>query len=52
MMDSMIWNNMTTSMELAQECLRQSPSTGEEHAEASQAFEGLESFAQTIESGV
>ena len=51
MTDSMIWNAMTTSMQLAQECLKESPSSGEEQAEASQPFEGLESFAQTIESG-
>ncbi|XP_032229224.2 autophagy-related protein 2 homolog B isoform X2 [Nematostella vectensis] len=50
MTESMIFNNMTTSMELAQECLRQAPSPGEEQAEATQQFEGLESFAQTIES--
>ena len=42
---------MTTSMQLAQECLKQGPSPGEEQAEVSQPFEGLESFAQTIESG-
>lgn len=51
MTDSMIFNAMTTSMQLAQECLKESPSSGEEQAEASQPFEGLESFAQTIESG-
>ena len=51
MTESMVWNAMTTSMELAQECLKQGPSSGEEQAEASQPFEGLESFAQTIESG-
>ena len=52
MTDSMIWNAMTTSMQLAQECLKEGPSTGEEQAEASPQFEGLESFAQTIESGM
>jgi len=51
MTDSMIWNAMTTSMQLAQECLKEGPSSGEEQAEASPPFEGLESFAQTIESG-
>lgn len=51
MTDSMVWNAMTTSMQLAQECLKEDPSTGEEQAEASPPFEGLESFAQTIESG-
>lgn len=40
-------------MEMAQECLKQGPSPGEEQAEAAtQQFEGLETFAQTIESGV
>ena len=52
MMDSMLWNSMTTSMELAQECLKQPPSSGEEQADTGQTFEGLESFAQTIESGL
>ena len=52
MTDSMVWNAMTTSMQLAQECLKEDPSTGEEQAEASAPFEGLESFAQTIESGM
>lgn len=42
---------MTTSIQLAQECLRQEPSPGEEQADAAQSFEGLEAFAQTIESG-
>ena len=51
MTDSMVWNAMTTSMQLAQECLKEDPSIGEEQAEASPPFEGLESFAQTIESG-
>lgn len=50
MTDSMIFNAMTTSMQLAQECLKEDLSTGEEQAEASPPFEGLESFAQTIES--
>lgn len=50
MTDSMIWNAMTTSMQLAQECLKEDPSTGEEQADTSPPFEGLESFAQTIES--
>jgi len=51
MTDSMIWNAMTTSMQLAQECLKEGPSSGEEQAETTPPFEGLESFAQTIESG-
>ena len=44
MTDSMIWNAMTTSMQLAQECLKEGPSSGEEQAEATPPFEGLESF--------
>lgn len=48
------WNSMsmTTSIQLAQECLRQEAATsGDEHSDAGQSFEGLEAFAQTIESG-
>ncbi|ELU17929.1 hypothetical protein CAPTEDRAFT_154368 [Capitella teleta] len=48
MLDSM-FGGMTTSMQLAQECLRQDPTEGEQVAEAAQPFEGLEVFAQTIE---
>lgn len=47
------WNSMsmTTSIQLAQECLRQEAATsGDEHSDAGQSFEGLEAFAQTIES--
>ena len=54
MFDStMSWNsmNMTTSMQLAEQCLKQDPTAGEEQAESAQMFEGLEAFAQTIESG-
>ena len=54
MFDStMSWNsmNMTTSMQLAERCLKQDPTAGEEQAESAQMFEGLEAFAQTIESG-
>ncbi|XP_064622147.1 autophagy-related protein 2 homolog B-like isoform X2 [Lineus longissimus] len=47
MLDS--WS-MTTSLQLAQECLKQEPSEGEQQAEGAQPFEGLEMFAQTIES--
>ena len=43
--------NMTTSIQLAQQCLNQGRSAGEEQAESTQMFEGLEAFAQTIESG-
>jgi len=53
MFDStMSWNsmNMTTSMQLAEQCLKQDPTAGEEQAESAQMFEGLEAFAQTIES--
>jgi autophagy-related protein 2 len=50
MLDSM-FASMTTSMQLAQECLRQEPTEGEQVAEAAQPFEGLEVFAQTIEAG-
>ena len=42
---------MTTSMQLAQQCLKQDATAGEEQAESAQMFEGLEAFAQTIESG-
>eukprot|EP00794_Sanderia_malayensis_P020264 gene20264-22250_t len=54
MFDStMSWSsmNMTTSIQLAQQCLNQGRSAGEEQAESTQMFEGLEAFAQTIESG-
>ncbi|XP_065067241.1 autophagy-related protein 2 homolog B-like [Rhopilema esculentum] len=53
MFDStMSWSsmNMTTSMQLAQQCLKQDATAGEEQAESAQMFEGLEAFAQTIES--
>ena len=55
MFDStMSWNsmNMTTSIQLAEQCLNQGRSAGEEQAESAQMFEGLEAFAQTIESGI
>lgn len=41
--------SMTTSIQMAQECLRQDPTLNEQE-DSSQAFEGLEAFAQTIES--
>ena len=50
MLDSM-FSSMTTSMQLAQECLKQGPTEGEQQAESAQPFEGLEMFAQTIEAG-
>lgn len=42
-------SRMTTSMQLAQECLRDGPP---EPSEPPQPLEGLEMFAQTIETGV
>ncbi len=50
MIDSM-FSSMTTSMQLAQDCLKQQPSEGEEQADTAKTFEGLDMFAQTIESG-
>ena len=50
MLESM-FSSMTSSLELAQECLRQDPTEGEQHAETAQPFEGLEMFAMTIEAG-
>ena len=44
MIESM-FSSMTTSMEMAQECLKQ-------EKETAQPFEGLEKFAQTIEAGM
>jgi hypothetical protein len=41
---------MTTSLQLAQECLKDNQ-PNEEETTSQQTFEGLESFAQTIESG-
>ncbi|CAH1792670.1 unnamed protein product [Owenia fusiformis] len=49
MIDSM-FSSMTTSIQLAQECLKQPSSEGEKDASGAQPFEGLENFAQTIES--
>ena len=42
---------MTTSIQMAQECLKQDPTLAETQ-DTGQSFEGLEAFAQTIESGV
>ena len=41
---------MTTSLQIAQECLKDNEPDEEEQA-SQQTFDGLESFAQTIESG-
>ena len=46
-----MFSSMTSSMQLAQECLRQEQSDTEKEAEHAQPFEGLEMFAQTIEAG-
>ena len=49
----MLFSSMTTSMQLAEECLRQDPTEGELRAtDAAQPFEGLELFAQTIDAGI
>ncbi|XP_077993352.1 autophagy-related protein 2 homolog A-like [Glandiceps talaboti] len=47
-----MWSSMsmTTSMQLAQECFKQEPSESEQQADNAQRYEGLELFAQTIES--
>lgn len=47
------WNSMsmTTSIQMAQECLRQDPTLSGDSQDTGQSFEGLEAFAQTIESG-
>ncbi|XP_066279882.1 autophagy-related protein 2 homolog B-like isoform X2 [Branchiostoma lanceolatum] len=47
MMNSIWQGSMTTSMQLAQECLKQEAAAGDE--QEVQPFEGLELFAQTIE---
>ena len=47
--DALSFSSMTTSLQLAQECLRDDESLQEQ--ESPPAFEGLDSFAQTIESG-
>jgi len=52
-LDSVLFSSMTTSMQLAEECLRQEPTEGELRAtDAAQPFEGLELFAQTIDAGI
>lgn len=46
----MYWSSfMTSSMQLAKECLSQKLT--DEQGEGSQPFEGLEKFAETIETG-
>ena len=42
--------SMTTSMQMAQECLRHEESVAD-NIDDNQSFEGLEAFAKTIESG-
>lgn len=46
MFESM-WNSMTSSMQLAEECAKQDPTNSQN---ASQPYEGIDCFAQTIES--
>lgn len=48
MFESM-WNSMTSSMQLAEECLKQGSSDGRD-SEQCQPLEGLELFAQAIDS--
>ncbi|KAG8235893.1 hypothetical protein J437_LFUL010123, partial [Ladona fulva] len=48
MFESM-WNSMSTSMQLAQECLKQDAEDGKDSDQA-QPLDGLELFAQTIDS--
>ncbi|XP_013385934.1 autophagy-related protein 2 homolog B-like [Lingula anatina] len=48
-LDSMFMS-MTSSIQLAQEMLQEGHTEGEQAAETAQPFEGLEMFAQTIES--
>ena len=48
--ESLLFSSMTTSLQLAQECLKDNEPNKEETT-SQQTFDGLESFAQTIESG-
>lgn len=49
--EPMYWSSfMTSSMQLAKECLSQKLT--DEQGEGSQPFEGLEKFAETIETGL
>lgn len=50
MFESM-WSSMTSSMQLAEECLKQGATEGKE-TDQSQPLEGLELFAQTIDSSM
>jgi autophagy-related protein 2 len=50
MFESM-WSSMTSSMQLAEECLKQGSPDGKD-AEQSQPLEGLELFAQAIDSSM
>lgn len=50
MFESM-WSSMTSSMQLAEECLKQGSLDGN-NAEESQPLEGLELFAQAIDSSM
>lgn len=44
-----IWSSMTSSAALAAECAKE---MGEDSPNANQTYEGLERFAQTIESSM
>ena len=49
--EPMYWSSfMTSSMQLAKECLSQKLT--DEQGEGSQPFEGLEKFAETIDTGL
>ena len=50
--ESLAFSSMTTSLQLAQECLKDEELPSAEQTASQQTFEGLESFAQTIESGM
>ena len=50
MIDSM-FSSMTSSMQLAKDCLKEDQQASEYITETATPFEGLEMFAQTIESG-
>lgn len=50
MFESM-WSSMTSSMQLAEECLKQGSSDGKD-TEQPQPLEGLELFAQAIDSSM
>ena len=47
MLESMLSSSMTTSMQLAEECLRQDQGEGKDE----DPFDGLEMFAKAIEAG-